>query len=124
MARDLTPRELQRALKALPAIAREEAQRTMDVTAFQVHRGALRRVPVRTGRLKRAIAWKSRPRSLSSVVGIDDPQAFYWKFLEYRTSRTEPHRFFRPAAMELEGDHRQRMDQALERAGERLVRRV
>ena len=109
-------REANRALKQLPEFAKSRVQPVMDTTAFQVYNLARARVPVRTGRLKAALAWESRPRSLRAVMGTADPQAFYWKFLEYGTVRMAARPFLRPAADAMRRDHEMRLIQALERA--------
>lgn len=122
MARTFTPDEAQRALRQLPKLAQEKAQQVIDVTAFQIAREAAGKAPVRTGLLRRSIAWKSRPRSLSAVVGVDNPDAFYWKFLEYGTVHIASRPMFRPAAIAMERDHQQRMTRALQQAADQLER--
>ena len=95
----------------------------MDTTAFQIAREASRRAPELTGRLKNAITWKSRPRSLSAIVGID-ASAFYWKYLEYGTVKMGARPFMRPAAEAMAADHDQRMVQGLRRALSHMEREV
>lgn len=141
MSRTLTPREAQAALRRLPDLAREHAQSVIDKTAADVAARATSKAPVLTGRLRDAIDWRSRRRSVSAVVGIrrkvggvrrgevfegeaQDP--FYWKFLEYGFTHTSGKRikrpFFRPAAMEVEGQHERNMTRALEAAAEQMDR--
>jgi HK97 gp10 family phage protein len=108
-------KEANAALRRLPEHAQVRAQKTIDTTAFQFARTAERKAPHRTGLLAQSIVWKSRPRSLSAVVGITG-DAFYWKFSEYGTVKQEAKPFWRPAAESLAGDHHARMMQALEQA--------
>lgn len=116
-----TIQECNRALKRLPEFARLESQQAIDTTAFHVSRSAARRARVLTGRLQKAIAWKSMPRSVSAIVGVD-PEAFYWKFQEYGTVKMGAHPMFRPAAEEMAADHDRRMISGLERALSRMER--
>ena len=105
-------KEANAALKRLPEHVKPAVQQVMDVTAFQVSRGAQSRAPRRTGVLVKSIQWQSRPRSLSAVVGVL-PEAFYWKFLEYGTVKMGSRPFMRPAAVAMEADHENRLVQAL-----------
>jgi HK97 gp10 family phage protein len=110
-----TIRECNRALKLLPEFAKDQAQRTIDTTAFQISRLASQKAPRRTGRLQEKITWKSRPRSVSAIVAVES-EAFYWKYLEYGTVHLGARPFLRPAAEAMATDHDQRMIQGLERA--------
>lgn len=115
-----TIKDCNRALKRLPEHARGEAQQTVDTTAFHISRGAEQRAPVgvrarRRVRLRGAITWKSRPRSVSAVVLVD-AEAFHWKFLEYGTVKMQARPMFRPAAEAMAADHDQRMAAGLQRA--------
>lgn len=114
-------REANAALKRLPDFAKAAAQKVMDVSAFQVARGAQTRVRRRTGHLAGAITWQSRPRSVSSVVGVART-AYYWKFLEYGTVKMAARPFMRPAAAGVERDHQQRLEVALRGAGDQVER--
>lgn len=114
-------KEANAALRKLPEFAKVQAQQTMDVTAFQVAQQAAARAPVRTGLLKDSIQWRSRPRSLSAVVGVL-ARAFYWKFLEYGTVKLSPRPFLRPAADAMRADHHARLLQALEKAATQVER--
>ena len=114
-------KEANKALKRLPEFAKDSVQQVMDVTAFQVSQKAKASAPVQSGALKRAIEWESRPRSLSSIVGIGS-EAFYWKFIEYGTVKMAAHPFMRPAALSLEADHHARMIHALVQAANRVER--
>ena len=118
-----TIRECNQALKRLPEFARHEAQRTIDVTAFQVSQRASRHAPRRTGRLQAAVTWQSRPRSVSAIVAVEG-DAFYWKYLEYGTVKMAARPFLRPAAEALAHDHQQRMVDGLERALTRMAAEV
>lgn len=122
-------KEANRALKRLPDVAKGEAQKVMDVTAFHVARSAQAKAPRsedgshghQPGFLARSIEWVSRPRSASAVVGIATA-AFYWKFLEYGTKFASARPFLRPAADEHRGEHQRQMAEALGRAGSRIAR--
>lgn len=115
-------KEANRALRRLPAFAQEEAQRTFDVTAFHFARMASASAPRDTGTLANSITWKSRPRSLSAVVLINQRDAFYWKFQEYGTKTRGARPFLRPTAVRLSADHRTRLLQGLGRAMARMAR--
>lgn len=120
-------KEANAALKRLPEHVKPGVQQVIDVTAFQIARGAEARAPFRQpanvrsgpnrggGLLKRSIQWRSRPRSLSAVVGVLG-DAFYYYFLEYGTVKMQARPFIRPAAEAMQGDHELRMLQVLERA--------
>lgn len=110
-----------RALRRLPTLAKEAAQKVMDVTAFNVARGAQARAPVRTGALKRGIQWQSRPRMTRAVVGVV-PTAFHWRYLEYGTVKITARPFIRPAAEAEKSDHQSRMLRALDQAGHAMAR--
>lgn len=112
-------KEANRALRKLPAFAKLKAQEVMDVSAFQVARGAQARAPRATGQLMGDIEWESRPRSLSAVVGIAF-QSFYWKFLEYGTVKIGARPFMRPAAEAVEADHESRLIRALTEAADQV----
>lgn len=100
-----------------------------DVTAFQVARSAAAHAPSSedgshghtSGFLRQSIQWKSRPRSLSAVVGIA-AAAFYWKFVEFGTKHMSAHPFLRPAADQERPKHFKQMADALGRAGARIAR--
>jgi HK97 gp10 family phage protein len=137
-------RKANMALRALPEHARVDAQKVMDATGMAVAEGARARVRRRTGTLASAITWRSRPRSVSAVVGVTigktiavvgvsgkkrtflafDREPFYWKFLEYGTAKMEARPFMRPAAMAEEPKHRIAIVQALKRSLERAVRQA
>jgi len=74
-----TIQQCNRALKRLPDFAKSEAQRAIDVTAFQIARMASSKAPRLTGRLQTGITWKSRPAYLFAVVLVDSA-AFYWQY--------------------------------------------
>lgn len=114
-------KEANRALRKLPEFAKRRAQHEMDVTAFQVAKGAEQRVARRTGQLAADIRWESRPRSLSAVVGIAF-RSFYWKFLEYGTVKMGARPFMRPAAEAVADDHGKRLIRALAEAADDVER--
>lgn len=121
-------KEANAALRQLPDFAKEEVQRVMDVTAFQVAQGAAERAPVgATGRLKESIEHQPRPQSVMSVVGVRQgfmTYPYYWKFLEYGTVKMGARPMFRPAAMAVEADHQARLEQALTKAAGRMEQSV
>lgn len=119
-----TMAQCNRALKQLPDFARDQTQQTMDTTAFQVAQRASAIAPRRTGRLARGMGWRSRPRSLSAVVGITDPAAFYWKYPEYGTVKMPARPMFRPAVEALQADHDRRLISGLARALTQMERSV
>ena len=53
-------------------------------------------VPVETGALRDSIDYEMRGQTLG-VVGLRDPGAQYWFFVEFGTVQTPAHPFFRPA---------------------------
>ncbi len=122
-------KEANRALKRLPEVAKGKAQQTMDVTAFHVAREASLLAPRskdgthghEPGFLARSIRWESRPRSVSSVVGIA-AAAFYWKFLEFGTRYLTARPFLRSAADANREDHRRRLIEALGKAASQITR--
>ena len=114
-------KEANRALRKLPDFAKAKAQEVMDVSAFQVARGAEARAPRRTGQLAGDIEWEARPRSLSAVVGVAH-QSFYWKFLEYGTVKMGARPFMRPAAEAVASDHESRLVRALTEAAHQVER--
>jgi HK97 gp10 family phage protein len=111
----ITSRQASRALRALPATAKPAVQQVMDVTAYNVERGAETRVRRRTGYLAANIGWQSRPRSLSAVVGVSKGTVYYWKFVEYGTVKMDASPFLRPSAQAEEPRHAAALTQALER---------
>jgi HK97 gp10 family phage protein len=104
--------EKRAALKRLPEHLRDRLQKTSDVTAFQVSRLISQRMRRRTGKMAAAVTWKSRPSTLSAIVGIDK-SAFYWKFWEYGTVKMEARPSVRPAKEAMAADHDARLTQAI-----------
>lgn len=119
----ITPQEAARALKKLPDWAKADAQKVMDVTAFQVWRRASTAAPFRTGALRKGLQWESRPRSTRAVVGAT-PLAWYRRFLEYGTVKMAARPFIRPAAEAETADHQRRMFEALTRVTTKLSQPV
>ncbi len=119
MSEFVSLRDANRALKQLPDFAKVAAQEVMDVTAFRVWGNAQSRVPRRTGFLASRLRWESRPRSVSAVVGVE-PDAYYWKYLEYGTKTIAARPFMRPSAMSEEANHQDRLEQALEKAANQM----
>jgi HK97 gp10 family phage protein len=104
--------ECRAAIKRLPEHVKGRVQKTSDVTAFQIVRMASQKARRRTGKMAAALEWKSRPSTLSSIVGIAK-SAFYWKFIEYGTVKMEASPFLRPAKESMAKDHDDRMSQAI-----------
>lgn len=98
-----------RAFKALPAISREAIADATEDTAVHIRAGAVRRVPVRFGFLRNAIAMTMSRRTGVAKVGIQssrhttpdgkavDPAA-YGRFQEFGTEHHAAHPFMLPAA--------------------------
>jgi HK97 gp10 family phage protein len=116
------PGQVQRAMRKMPAQAKSGVQAVFDDTAQRVVTRAEDRVARRTGLLHASIGWRSRPRSLAAVVGIEGPDAYYWKFIEYGTVKMSARPFMRPAAMAEEQGHRKRVYEALQDASEDMAR--
>lgn len=115
-------KQANRALKKLPAFARDEAQQVFNTTAFQFARMAATGAPRDTGALARAISWKPRPRSLSAVVLIDERTAFYWRFQEFGTKTQSGTPFLRPTAVRLAPQHQASLQRALEKTLSQMER--
>lgn len=127
---NVTLKQANKALRALPGLAKDELQKTFDTTAFQVSRRMASLAPVmaqpdkrrQPGQLRRAIGWKSRPGSLSAVVTINTAMAYWWKFVEFGTVKMSAQPFARPSADAERSDHNARTTRALETAGARMSR--
>ena len=121
-------KEANAALKKLPEFAKVRAQTVQDVTAFRV--AAIAKTKVRRSALDKllhlqdAITWASRPRSVSSVVGVPSGQGspFYWKFLEYGTVKMGARPMFRPAADAVRNQHQSDLMRVLEDAANQVER--
>lgn len=92
--------QTQKALAAVPEVARTHASSAVAVSTFAVAQTARAMVPVDTGRLRDSITSnKPTARGLVGRIGLDSASAAgYWYFVEYGTVRTEAKPFFRPAA--------------------------
>ena len=107
-------RELQAAMRDLPRkLQRQTVQRALREAAKPIHADARSRVPVQTGAVRRQIAIQRsrkftgrdgvfgvvvRVRAMNKRMrakGHTDP--FYWKFLEFGTSKMPAQPFMRPA---------------------------
>lgn len=86
---------LKKAIVQAPELVRIEAEDAVQITTFSCAQRMKAMVPVRTGRLKRAI--DPRARGLSGRVLID-PAAWYWRLVEYGTVKMAARPFARPAA--------------------------
>lgn len=114
-------KEANEALRQLPELARDEAQATMNRTAFSFSHMASASAPSGDepqpsgrGKIKAEISWAARPRSLSAVVLISKT-AYHWKFQEFGTARHGAQAFLRPTAVRLAPQHREAMEKALRR---------
>lgn len=117
-----TMQQANAALRKLPAAAKVRAQHTMDATAAYIAGQVEARLPVLTGRLRRAVAWESRPRTVSAVVGVKDSQAFYWKYLEHGTVKMAARPVWRPVAEAAREGHQIRLFEALGTAADDIAR--
>jgi HK97 gp10 family phage protein len=117
-------RQANRALKALPAAAKTRAQGVMNATSARVASRAQGLVRRRTGLLQSRIVAIPRPRSVSAVVGVQGPDAYYWKFVEYGTVKMPARPFMRPAAMAEESQHKADLETALSAAADEIARGV
>lgn len=85
---------LQRALRTMPDVVRQELRQVVGVTAFALANRIRATAPRDTGLLRGAVS--SRVTGLTGRVelGVD---AFYWHFVEYGTVRMAARPFVRPA---------------------------
>lgn len=119
-------RELQQALAQLPIrVARNALRGAVNAGATVIRREAVQRAPVRTGKMRRAIYQKHAPEKsglmqATYLVGVRsgkaeravtkrvrrggkvltvtlDRDAYYWRFLEFGTSKMAARPFLRPA---------------------------
>jgi HK97 gp10 family phage protein len=94
-------KELEMRLKALPQkIAGKALYSGLMAGAEVIRKEAANRAPKKTGRLKRNIV-KRREKappglSASVVIGVRK-EAFYWRFVEFGTSKLPARPFLRPA---------------------------
>jgi HK97 gp10 family phage protein len=98
-----------RVLEAAPQLVESAASSAVATSSFAIAQRAKALVRVDTGRLKAAIDYTRTRTSLTGGVGISDPTAFYWRFVEFGTVHTTPRPFFRPAAEEERATFIQRM---------------
>lgn len=139
-SRPLTPEQAARTLNRLTGLAKAEAVQILNETAEAIAAGASARAPVRTGRLKSAIAARKtsvkrkRPQAAAGVKRSgggerrgdvfegEQQDPYYWKFVEYGTQRTPQVPMFRPAALAEEPKHKHKMITALQKAADDLAR--
>lgn len=103
--------ELSKKLKEMPVkLARNGLRAAVNAGAEVIRKDAVSRVPVDTGRLKKSI-YKKQIREKSNnlqqtfFVGARngkkyrqaDKDAYYWRFLEFGTSKLPARPFLRPA---------------------------
>jgi HK97 gp10 family phage protein len=123
--------ELLAKMKSLPVnLARNGLRAAVNAGAEVIRKDAVSRVPVLTGRLKKAI-YKKQIRELSNnvqqtfFVGARsgkkykkaNKDAYYWRFLEFGTSKMPAKPFLRPAF-----DAKKR--QAVDAIGRKLKERI
>lgn len=92
---------LQKMITEAPEQVREDTEQAVLLTTFSCAARARAIVPVKTGRLKRAI--QARARGLNGRIVIDDT-APYWKKIEYGYFDQPAQPYLRPAA-EAESPH-------------------
>jgi HK97 gp10 family phage protein len=107
-----------RAIVQAPDLVREHASAAIAKSTYSTSRRTQAKAPVRDGTLRRAIhAVLPQRGGLSGRVMID-PEAFYWRFLEYGFRDFKALGFVRSAAEESDGEFIENMRQAL-KASER-----
>jgi HK97 gp10 family phage protein len=92
---------IQRAITQAPEQLKDLTADAVEKTTFATAQRMKATVKVKSGKLKRSITAKSR--GLNGRVLIE-PDAFYWRFLEYGTVHMSARPFVRPAA-EAEDPH-------------------
>lgn len=98
-----------RALVKAPDVVRVHASSAVATSTFAVAQRARSLVPVDTGTLKAAIDASRTVNSLTGRVGITSKDAYYWRHVEFGTSRMAARPFFRPAAEQERNAFIQRM---------------
>jgi HK97 gp10 family phage protein len=71
-------------LKDAPSYVQAKASQAVAVSTFATERAVTGYAPEDTGTLKRAIHAKTQALSGQVLIG---PEAYYWRFIEYGTSR-------------------------------------
>jgi HK97 gp10 family phage protein len=71
-------------LKEAPSYVQAKASQAVAVSTFATERAVTGYAPEDTGTLKRAIHAKTQALSGQVLIG---PEAYYWRFVEYGTSR-------------------------------------
>jgi HK97 gp10 family phage protein len=71
-------------LKEAPSYVQAKASQAVAVSTFATERAVTGYAPEDTGTLKRAIHAKTQALSGQVLIG---PEAYYWRFIEYGTSR-------------------------------------
>src|SRR5215831_18430234 len=78
---------------------REQVKDVMMIPAKMIRDEAKDLVPVVTGRLQAAIFAAPFIKGGGALAGVHVKDAYYAPFVEYGTSRTHPHPYFRPAIL-------------------------
>ncbi len=94
--------QLEEALKTIgPRVARRVGARAMRAAAKPIVQEAKRRVPVKTGKLKRSITANPKrtrvEKELMIQVGFKPPASSYAHLVEYGSVKQAPQPFMRPA---------------------------
>ncbi len=124
-------RELEQKLHSLgPQLAKNALRSSVNAAAQVVKKEAQTRVPVDTGRLKRALYVKhireeSNATQQTFYVSVregkryqqKDMDAFYWRFVEFGTVNKPPRPFLRPA-------FEAARERAIERIRDKLAERI
>lgn len=87
-----------RALVAAPERVRVHASSAVASSTFAITQRARALVPRDSGRLFASIGSTRVVSGLQGQVGITNREAYYWRFVEFGTSRMAAQPFFRPAA--------------------------
>lgn len=132
----VTMAEANRALRQLPENARLAVEEVASVTAFQVAREAAAEIPVGRGRqgqihnfktgltsagthLRELVSWK---RTTGGAQVRVDKRGYYWRFLEYGTSKMKAIGMFRRAGDANRAGHAARLLAALERENTKMTK--
>lgn len=106
--------EVRAAVKRVPDEARVVLSDVIAKSTFAVRQRMIAMAPRgETGRLRAAIS--SSSRGLFGRVVITDPDAYYWRFLEFGTVKMAARPFIRPAAELETADFTERIRQSARR---------
>lgn len=88
--------DVRNAVKRVPDAARVVLSEVIAKTTFSARQRAIALAPVDSGTLRRSIT--SSSRGMYGRVVINDPDVFYWRFVEYGTRYKAARPFIRTAA--------------------------